>query len=386
MSDTYQNRVIETSSNTPTNTGTVTINLSGTSPTMTFIGSGTSAGRLFDDVYASADTIPSVHIYQTNSPSLWCVANITFTAGTPDTLTFVAANVHDGSAGAGALVTFTGTVTCVVEADAEFARRCQQAMLTQVAGTNANTTMEAGSLYVVDMSAWATADRTYTLPATAAVGDRIGIAATVGNASFELIITAGSGDTLNGVAGGTEWSRLFIAGEIVIMRCTVANATWVVESDGRIPQKGLLRLSTSPSENETAATFVYPSAASPTAGVWTADTNIGSCAVIATDKVVARRAGKYNVTLGALSAAVVADQNYFGGLIEKNGSVSLASNATRQSGDVATLRAANIAITSLSLAADDYLRFKYRSQEGSRGLASSATAYETFLSFSEILP
>lgn len=118
MSDTYQNRVIETSSNTPTNTGTVTINLSGTSPTMTFIGSGTSAGRLFDDVYASADTIPSVHIYQTNSPSLWCVANITFTAGTPDTLTFVAANVHDGSAGAGALVTFTGTVTCVVEADA----------------------------------------------------------------------------------------------------------------------------------------------------------------------------------------------------------------------------------------------------------------------------
>src|SRR4030067_877104 len=254
MSDTYQNRVIETSSNTPTNTGTVTINLSGTSPTMTFIGSGTSAGRLFDDVYASADTIPSVHIYQTNSPSLWCVANITFTAGTPDTLTFVAANVHDGSAGAGA---------------------------------------------------------------PAAVGDRIGIAATFGNASFELIITAGSGDTLNGVAGGTEWSRLFITGELVVMRCTVANATWVVESDGRIPQKGLLRLSTSPSENETAATFVYPSAASPTAGVWTAETNIGSCAVIASDKVVARRAGKYNVTLGALSTAVVADQNYFGGPVAK---------------------------------------------------------------------
>ena len=126
MSDTYQNRCIETSSNTPTNSGTVTVNLSGTSPTMTFIGSGTSVGRLFDDVYNSTDTIPNVHIYQTNDPSLWCSVRATFTAGSPDTLTFVAVNVRDGSAGAGALVTFTGAVTCVVMPDAQAANSAFQ--------------------------------------------------------------------------------------------------------------------------------------------------------------------------------------------------------------------------------------------------------------------
>ena len=79
--------------------------------------------------------------------------------------------------------------------------------MVQATGTDADTTMAINTLYVVDMSAWATADRTYTLPATAAVGDRVGVTVTAGDATHELILTAGSGDTLNGIAGGTEWSR-----------------------------------------------------------------------------------------------------------------------------------------------------------------------------------
>lgn len=109
--------------------------------------------------------------------------------------------------------------------------------LVPVAITDADVTMTAGSLYWGDISGWATADRTYTLPATAAVGDRVGVMLTVGDATYELLITANTGDTLNAVAGGTEWSRLFITGEVVIMRCVVANATWIVEYDGRIPCK-----------------------------------------------------------------------------------------------------------------------------------------------------
>lgn len=105
--------------------------------------------------------------------------------------------------------------------------------LLHTAGTDADTTMAVGAMYVVDMSAWATADRTYTLPGTAAVGDRIGIMVTAGDATHELIITAGTGDTLNGISGGTEWSRLFMSYEVVIMRCVAANATWIVEHDGR---------------------------------------------------------------------------------------------------------------------------------------------------------
>lgn len=105
--------------------------------------------------------------------------------------------------------------------------------MAQATGTDADTTMAVNTLYTVDMSAWATADRTYTLPATAAVGDRVGIAITAGDASHELVITAGTGDTLNGIAGGTEWSRLFMTSEVVIMRCIVANTTWLVEVDGR---------------------------------------------------------------------------------------------------------------------------------------------------------
>lgn len=107
--------------------------------------------------------------------------------------------------------------------------------LVNATGSDANTSMQVGKLYVVDMSSWATADRTYTLPAVAAVGERVGVAVSAGSASYELLVTAASGDTLNGVAGGTEWSRVFITGEVVIFRCVVANSTWIVEYDGRIP-------------------------------------------------------------------------------------------------------------------------------------------------------
>jgi hypothetical protein len=108
------NRVIETSSNTPSGATPQSISLSGTSPTLTFVGAGTSAGRKFVDKYANGDTCRA-HIYQTNSPNLWVIADVTFATGSPNTLSLATANIIDGSSGAAALPTWTGTVTCVVE-------------------------------------------------------------------------------------------------------------------------------------------------------------------------------------------------------------------------------------------------------------------------------
>jgi hypothetical protein len=111
------NRVVETSSNTPSGASPQSISLSGTSPTMTFVGSGTAAGRKFVDVYGNGETCRA-HIYETANPARWVVADVTFNTGSPNTLSLASANVLDGSAGLGAFPTWAGTVTCAVEWDA----------------------------------------------------------------------------------------------------------------------------------------------------------------------------------------------------------------------------------------------------------------------------
>lgn len=101
--------------------------------------------------------------------------------------------------------------------------------LSSVTGTDANTSMAVNSIYGVSASAL-TASRTYTLPATAAVGDRVGIALSSSNTTNRIIVTAASGDTLNGTAGGTEHTSLFNAGDFIMLRCVTANAAWIVEN------------------------------------------------------------------------------------------------------------------------------------------------------------
>lgn len=257
------------------------------------------------------------------------------------------------------------------------------ANMAQATGTDANTTMAVNTLYTVDMSAWATADRTYTLPATAAVGDRIGIMVTAGDASHELIITAGTGDTLNGISGGTEWSRLFITNEVVIMRCVVANATWIVEYDGRIPMVGLLRLTTA-ATGEAAATYTAPASSG---GAWTADVDIGSITSTSNGTFTPRRACRANMVCTGKAGAAVADGQYFGVRIYKNSTDSygiplLYSSGASQFSTVMTL------VGALPCAADDVFAYNYRSQAGSIGLQSSATVANTIptlFSFEEIL-
>ena len=130
---------------------------------------------------------------------------------------------------------------------------------TSASPTTADPTVTVNTMHFLDLSGL-TANRNFTLPAVAAVGDRAGVYITTGDDTYELIIKANTGDTLNGVSA-SEWSRVFITGEVVIMRCITANAAWLVEYDGRIPQHGVMRLSTT-ANDATTATFLQPTACS----------------------------------------------------------------------------------------------------------------------------
>ncbi len=245
----------------------------------------------------------------------------------------------------------------------------QYVSMVQATGTDADTTMAVNTLYVVDMSAWATADRTYTLPATAAVGDTIGIVVTAGDASHELIITAGSGDTLNGIAGGTEWSRLFITNEVVIMRCTVANTTWVVVQDGRIPQKCDIELTTS-CDGEAPNTFEQPTLCA-TPGAWTARVDVGSLASVSQDRITVRRAGNYNV----LIAGRIKDASAGGANFNVAGYQSAGATLVLLGGQQPGAAAQPIASSArlLPLVAGDYIVYKFRTAAGSLGQQSGQT-------------
>lgn len=103
----------------------------------------------------------------------------------------------------------------------------------KAAVTGSNVTGVVGTMHILDLSGL-TADRDFVLPATCAVGDRVGVMVEVGDADYELLLKPDGSDTINGGAAGAEWSRVFITGEVVIFRCVTANSAWMVEYDGRI--------------------------------------------------------------------------------------------------------------------------------------------------------
>lgn len=300
---THRNRVQMTVSGTP-GTGTITL------------GSASSGYQSFATAYGADATVDILIVDGT----AWEVArDCTYTnSGTTVTRgTFEASST-------GSAINLTSAAIVSVIATADRGRTWDSAALnTQIAGTDANTTMTVNTLYTVDMSAWATADRTYTLPAVAAIGDRVGIMVTAGNASFELIITAASGDTLNGVTGGTEWSRLFITGEVVILRCVVANTTWIVEEDQRIPSYCFCNTNIT-----TVATF--------TSTVQSQASATNPHGMVSGNNVIVRRAGRYLVgqivrlNSATAGAAVRIDTSglQFGGVTENLGGGSQAVGQT----------------------------------------------------------
>lgn len=310
--------------------------------------------------------------------SAWEVRNgCTYTHGTT---TLTRGTLEESSTGSAISLSSSTTVMLSVSADA--IRRFESAALAHATGADSATTMAVGNLYVVDGSAL-TANRTYTLPATAAVGDRVGVMVSAGSASYEVILTAASGDTLNGVAGGTEWSRVFITGEVVVMRCVTANSAWVVEQDGRIPQVGRMGLTSDIN--------------SSSAGAWNATDFtealvaqgcIVTVAGTGTSTIKVRRAGVYTISGGmtAKSGATIADQESFGWACTANGNVGVgtilcAFSASRASGTAQQGMSGGIAAPAN---AGDLLQHSFYWQTtanaGLRGLN-----YTSFMSVAEVL-
>ena len=160
----YKNRVRETT--TTTGTGTLTL-------------AGAVTGYQAFSTVGDGQTCQYV-LVDANGTG-WETGIGTYTAsGT----TLARTTITASSAGGSAITLSAGTHSVFLTPDAAALTRWDAAALAHVAGTDADTTMVSNTLYVVDMSAWATADRTYTLPAAAAVGTRIGIMAKAGNASF----------------------------------------------------------------------------------------------------------------------------------------------------------------------------------------------------------
>jgi hypothetical protein len=242
-----------------------------------------------------------------------------------------------------------------------------------------------GTMHILDIGPF-TADRDFTLPATCAIGDRVGVFIKTGDADHELLLKPDGADTINGGSAGAEWSRVFITGECVIFRCVTANSAWIVEYDGRIPQRCVLRLSTSVTTN-TANTILLPT---NTGGAWTADVNVGNIGTTTNGRITVRRAGDYSVQASAISNAGITDQNHYGCGVFKNTESDTNSlvNIGRFFASASSALVLNSEMPSLvvPLAASDYLVYFYRSQEANKGLAAySAPRLSSAFSVVEIL-
>lgn len=260
----HRNRVQMTVTGTP-GTGTITLN------------AATSGYQSFASAYG-ADATVDILITEGNN---WEVCrNCAYTNGTPqvDRGTLEASST-------GSAVSFTSSAVVSVIATAASGNNWGLNEI-QASPTGAGVTGVVGTLHLLNISGL-TADRDFTLPATCAVGDRVGVFITTGDDAFELLLKPASGDTINGGSPAAEWSRLFITGECVIFRCITANQDWIVEYDGR--RQSFVRIDT----NGTTQSMTRSVSTKIDAALTTVTVDTASQWDSTNKRFVPRRAGKY---------------------------------------------------------------------------------------------
>ena len=277
---THANRVQMTVSGTP-GTGTITL------------GSASSGYRTFASAYGANATVDVLIVDGT----AWEVAR--GCAYTHSGTTLSRGTLESSSTGSAISLTSSAIVSVIATADS--GRRWDAAALehSTVTGTSGAISAAVNTLYVADMSGW-TADRTLTLPATAAVGDRVGVMVNTGDADYEWLITAASGDTLNGVSGGTEWSRVLITGEVLVMRCITANTTWVVDYDGRIGEQFRAHADGTNQQNLSTGTGTTLVHGGSGGALKTVAYNVGGSFTQSSGIFFPRRAGRYQISASAV--------------------------------------------------------------------------------------
>ena len=144
-----------------------------------------------------------------------------------------------------------------------------------------------------------TADRNVTLPSGASVDDRIMVRIVDGDPDYELIIKGATGVSINGGTAATEWSRLFIANEVVTFR-NVGTNDWIVEHDGRIPCVCVMHRN---GTNQTVVDATWDQLEYTNTAV-----NVGSCGDTTNFEFGARRTGNYQVAAWVASVSSMADQ------------------------------------------------------------------------------
>lgn len=333
----------------------------------------------FNTRYSSAQTLA----YTAKSATQTEDGIGTFTSGAPDTLTRT--TILDSSSGGSAIDwSVGGDVTVFTEFNAGLGQKADRVITEADAGahltnqsntiTTANLTGVVGSLHLC-IIAGLTASRDFVLPVGTA-GDRIGVYIVDGDNSFELLIKPSATGTINAGGVGAEWSRLFILGESVILRCTAAD-TWIVEKDGRRSMVGLIELTTAVTTNA-ANTIVYASA---NGGAWTSRIDIGNIVDVTTEKMIARRACKANVATGMLSNSTVTDATFANSAIELNNVTNILLSRAFVSTTGVFIGVSEASV--ISLATGNFIRHKFRTQEVNKGMAASTQSH---LAFSEILP
>lgn len=165
---------------------------------------------------------------------------------------------------------------------------------------HADFSLEVGKRHLVHLGGL-TSEVVVTLPASADVGEQCAITITAdapATQGQEAEITAAAGDTLNGVAGGTQWSRIWQTNETLVFECEAADATWRVAQDGRIACHSQIYQSSSVSSFFAANNTFYSVTFN------TEDFDPANVLQIANDYFEARRAGRYELSASAQGVSI----------------------------------------------------------------------------------
>ena len=333
------------------------------------LGSATAGHQSFSSAYG-ADATVDILIVEGNNWEVDRNCAYDNTGGTVDRGTFEASS-------SGSAVTFTSAAVVSVIATAATGNNWGLNQI-DASPTGAGVTGVVGTMHILDISGLS-ADQDFTLPATCAVGDRVGVFIKTGDPDYELLLKPASGDTINGGSPSAEWSRLFITGECVIFRCITANADWIVEYDGRIPQYGEMSL-TADCDGEASNTVTLPTSAA-TPGTWTAGSTRGLTYTGATGRFTVRRESLYQIAAGARAKDGTA------GGVDAIFSTSILDSGVeiRRSSAITNASTVGPVVTTVVVASSgDYFQMAYSTSVG--GLGCRGTSGLTFLTVAEVLP
>lgn len=333
MSFVVKDRVKVTS--TTTGTGTLTL------------GSAVSGFRSFADIGNANTTCYVILEASESAPTHWEVGIGTYTsAGT----TLSRDTVLSNDAGTTSKINLgAGTHTVICGWSATLGG--QSYLNLSALPSDSNPTVAVGQMHYGSIAAY-TANRTFTLPSSAATGDRVGVALTTGDDTYSLLIKSATGDLINGVdCSTTEFTRLIQAGETLVFRCIDGSTVdWVVEVDHRVALRCSMCKTTNTSVNTSTATKIAMDQS-------LLDNAGGQCNTSST-RIDVRRAGSF-----VISPRVTADAADLPGAqarVHKNGSFLF-----NQAGYCHSYSAVGPGLGIYTLAAGDYLELYGYHSEGS---------------------